>query len=65
MARIRTIRKAAAELAGKDPNTSMTVTRLRRLVKEGKIRSFDGGKCKLVDLDEVEQLVAGVSYGDC
>ena len=59
MARIRTMRKAAEELAEKDPNTSLTITRLRRLVKEGKIRSFDGGKCKLVDLDEVERMVSG------
>lgn len=44
MAKIRTLPKAAAELKERDPNTSMTITRLRRLVKEGKIRSFDGGK---------------------
>lgn len=62
MARIRTLPKAAAELKKKDPGTCLTLTRLRRLVKEGKIRSFDGGKCPLVDMDEVEQLVPGGIY---
>lgn len=65
MARIRTLPKAAAELKEKDPNTCITLNRLRRLVKEGKIRSFDGGKCPLVDLDEVERLVPGAAYADC
>lgn len=59
MPRIRTVPKAAAELKEKDPNTSITLTRLRRLVKDGKINSFDGGKSPLVDLDEVERMVAG------
>lgn len=59
MARIRTLPKAAEELKEKDPATVMTITRLRRLVKEGKIKSFDGGKCPLVDLDEVERMVSG------
>ena len=57
--RMRTIPKAAAEIREKDPNTRLTVTVLRRLVKEGKIKSFDGGKCPLVDLDEVERMVSG------
>lgn len=60
MARIRTLPKAADELKEKDPNTAMTITRLRRLVKEGKIKSFEGGKCRMVDLDEVERLVSGI-----
>lgn len=64
MARIRTLPKAAAELKEKDPNTSITLTRLRRLVKERRVRSFDGGKSPLVDLDEVERMVAGAAYAD-
>lgn len=58
MARIRTLPKAAEEIKANDPGTSITLTRLRRLVKEGKIKSFDGGKSPLVDLDEVERMVA-------
>ena len=57
MARIRTMPKAVKELREADPNTVVTYTRLRRWVKEGKIRSFDGGKSPLVDLDDVERLV--------
>ncbi len=58
MARIRTMPKAVKELREADPNTVVTYTRLRRWVKEGKIRSFDGGKSPLVDLDDVERLVS-------
>lgn len=58
MARIRTMPKAAQEMREADPNTVVTYSRLRRWVKEGKIRSFDGGKSPLVDLDDVERLVS-------
>lgn len=57
--RMRTLPKAAEELKEKDPNTGLTYGTLRRWVKEGRIKSFDGGKCKLVDLDELERLVYG------
>lgn len=60
MARIRTIPKAVQEIQEKDPGSAVTYTTLRRWVHEGRIKTFDGGKCKLVDLDEVERLVAGV-----
>lgn len=59
MARIRTIPKAAAEIKANDPNTGLTYGTLRRWVHEGRVNSFDGGKCKMVDLDEVEKVVAG------
>ena len=59
MARIRTLPKAVEEIKAKDPGTSVTYWALRRWVKEGKIRSFDGGKSPLVDLDEVERLASG------
>lgn len=58
MARIRTMPKAVDELREADPNTVVTYPRLRRWVKEGRIRSFDGGKSPLVDLDEIERLVS-------
>ncbi len=57
--RMRTIRKAAAELAEKDPNTCMTATRLYRLAKQGKIKSYNDGKCKSVDLNEIERMIEG------
>lgn len=60
MARIRSIPKAVEELRQKDPNTCVNVTALRRWVKEGKVKSFNGGKFPLVDLDELEKMVAGV-----
>ncbi len=56
--RLRTMRQAAMELKEQDPHTSMTAARLRRLVREGKIKSFDAGRCKLVDLNEIERLAA-------
>lgn len=62
MARIRTLPKAVEEIKAKDPGTSVNITALRRWVKEGKIRSFDGGKSPFVDLDELERMVAGA---DC
>ena len=65
MARIRTIPKAVEEIKAKDPGTSVSLTALRRWVKEGKIRYFDGGKSPLVDLDEVERMVTeAVVYAD-
>ena len=65
MARIRTLPKAVEEIKAKDPGTCVSYTALRRWVKEGRIRSFDGGKSPLVDLDEVERMVTGaVAYAD-
>ena len=64
MARIRTIPKAVEEMKQKDPNTCVNLTAMRRWVKEGKIKSFDGGKIPLVDLDEVERMVTGGAYAD-
>lgn len=61
MARIRTIPKAVAEIKETDPNTYINAAALRRWVKAGKIKSFDGGKSALVDLDEVERMVAGAN----
>lgn len=59
MARIRTIPKAVEAIRANDPETCVNLTALRRWVKEGKIKSFDGGKSPLVDLDEVERMVSG------
>lgn len=64
MARIRTIPKAVEEIRSKDPGTCVNYTALRRWVKEGKIRSFDGGKSPLIDLDELEQMVLGAAYAN-
>ena len=49
----------------KDPNTYINITGLRRWVKAGKIKSFDGGKSPLVDLDELESMVTGGTYANC
>lgn len=59
MARIRTIPKAVEELKREDPNTYVNITALRRWVKEGKVKSFNGGKSPLVDLDDLEIMVTG------
>lgn len=65
MARIRTIPKAVEEMKQKDPNTYINITGLRRWVKAGKIKSFDGGKSPLVDLDELESMVTSGTYANC
>lgn len=62
MARIRTIPKAVEEMKKKDPNTCITLSAMRRWVKQGKIKSFDGGKIRFVDLDEVELMVNRGAY---
>lgn len=64
MARIRTIPKAVEEMKQKDPNTCVNITGLRRWVKEGKVKSFNGSRGPLVDLDELERVVTGGAYAD-
>lgn len=59
MARIRTIPKAVEEIKAKDPGSCVTLNALRQWVRQGAIQSTKAGKNFLVDLDEVERMVAG------
>ncbi|MBQ8134961.1 MAG: hypothetical protein IJ192_11240 [Clostridia bacterium] len=55
--RMRTIPKAIEELKKLDPDTALTVTALRRMVKTGKIRTYDVCSKKLINFDDLlEQL---------
>lgn len=55
--KMRTLPKAVAELKERDPQSCLTVTRLRTWVKRGDIPSRKAGKNFLVDLDEVERFM--------
>ncbi len=57
--KMRTIPKAVKELRAEDPDTPVTLYRLRRWVKQGKVKSFDGGRrSTLVDLGDIKRLVS-------
>lgn len=49
--RMRTIPKAYKEIKAIDPNTSITVSVLRRLVKEGAIETVQVANKRLLNLD--------------
>ena len=51
--RMRTLPETAAELKRLDNNTAVTLTALRRMVKQGVIPSVSVGKKRLVCLDTV------------
>ena len=59
LSRVRTIRQAAAYFAEHDPETCLTETALRTLIRQGRIPSSRVGKKYLVDLDAVSQYFAG------
>lgn len=65
MPRIRTIPKAVKEIQAKDPDTYITVARLRKWVKEGRIPTVpDNGTFALIDLDQLEKFLSGEDYAD-
>lgn len=51
--RMRSARKAAAEIKSLDPGTSITESAIRRAMKRGEIRWVPNESKALVDLDEV------------
>lgn len=54
MPRMRTVPEAHKELLEKDPNTSFTLSALKRLVRTGKIPCICIGKKRLVNMDILE-----------
>lgn len=52
---LRSIPEAVKELKQEDPNTSITTSSIRSLVKEGKILKYPKGKQIQVDLDEIKE----------
>ena len=59
MARIRSIPKAVKEIKAEDPGTSISVSTLRRWVKEGKIPHVKNGAHFMVDVDVVNEIMSG------
>ena len=57
--RMRTLPQAVKEIRENDPNTSITYQKLRRWVLDGRIPSFDGGKCRYVDLNDIGLIMEG------
>lgn len=56
----RTIREAAAWFKTQDPDTALTETAIRRLVRTGTVPSIRIGKKYLVNLEALESYLAGV-----
>ncbi len=50
---MRTCKEAATEIKEVDPGTCISESGLRRLIKEGKIRSVQIGNKQLLNLDQV------------
>lgn len=57
--RMRTIREASEHITAVDPETALTQTALRRLVKTGAIPSVRIGTKYLVALEAVEEYLQG------
>lgn len=49
--RMRSVAQAVKELKELDPNTAITESYIRRLVKQGKIKSYDMGRNILINFD--------------
>lgn len=57
--RMRTIREASEHISSNDPETALTQTALRRLVKMGAIPSVRIGAKYLVALELIEEYLQG------
>lgn len=53
MKKMRSICDAYQEIVLKDPNTAITLTSFRRLIKEGKIPCIYIGRKKVVSMEDV------------
>ena len=51
MARMRTLTETAAYLKEQDPQTAVTLTALRRMVKTGELPSVTVGVKRLINID--------------
>lgn len=64
LARMRGLQQAADELKKLDPETAITITALRRLVKQGAIPSIKVGKKVLINMDNLTNFMNG-TYAGC
>ena len=59
MPRMRTIPEAMKEIQTADPHTALTLTALRRAVKQGKIPFIEVCSKKLLNMDDVYAFMTG------
>lgn len=59
MARMRTVTKAVKEYKDRDPESPVSVTTLRRWVKEGRIKYVMSGNTVLVNMESLEEFLSG------
>ena len=64
MLRTRTIKEAAAYLKAQDPQTCLTETAIRTLLRTGKVPCARVGKKYLVTLEALEQFLTGTELTD-
>lgn len=57
--RMRTIPEAMKEIQKADPNTALTLTALRRAVKQGKIPFVEVCSKKLLNMDDIYVFMSG------
>lgn len=55
MATLRTIPQAIAEYRAKDPNTVLTETRLRRMVRRGEIPHKRFGRSYVISVESIDK----------
>lgn len=61
MPRMRTIPAAFQEIKAADPNTALTMRGLRAAVNRGEIPSYCVGSKRLVNVDQIEQMLCNLS----
>lgn len=57
--RMRTLPQAVQLLRQEDPETAITLTALRRMVKQGKLPVTKAGSKPLIDLDKLPEYLQG------
>lgn len=62
--KLRVLTKAYAELKKDDPNTALTLTGLRRMVRSGEISTISVGRKRLIDYDKLVQYLSGATAGN-
>ena len=64
MTRMRTIDQTIAAIRSADPDTALTVTALRRMVRSGDVPSVRVGAKYLIDLDGLFERLANPAEAD-
>lgn len=62
--KLRVVTEAYAELKKDDPNTALTLTGLRRMVRSGEIPTISVGRKRLIDYDKLVQYLSDEAAGE-